>query len=181
MKRFKGVYLLHGKGGSPNGTVRLLKHAIIPHIAGIIFMRPHLAHHDPQVSAEESMEQLLRCDIPSDLLLIGISVGGLVAASFQEERQPDLHVICISSPTWADGVRLERRDLPRVALYSSSDPVIAGRTALWPLLAPEAYDLRWLTHDTDQHLGRLAPALAAYVNGEDYQTLLENPEHENHS
>ncbi len=62
MKRFKGVYLLHGKGGSPNGTVRLLKHAMVSHIAGIIFMRPHLAHHDPQVSAEESMEQLLRCE-----------------------------------------------------------------------------------------------------------------------
>jgi len=28
--KFPSIYFLHGKGGSPNGTVRLLKHAIVP-------------------------------------------------------------------------------------------------------------------------------------------------------
>ncbi|GAC1648819.1 MAG: hypothetical protein NVS9B15_07770 [Acidobacteriaceae bacterium] len=87
--------------------------------------------------------------------MIGVSLGGLVAAKLQEDGRQDLRVICISSPTWADGVRLERKMQRRFAIYGSNDEVIAGRTAEWPALA-EAHEVDWLTHDTDAHKVRLA-------------------------
>jgi hypothetical protein len=54
----------------------------------------------------------------------------------------------------------------RVALYSSADEVISGRTEGWPELA-EAYDLPWLDHDTDKHKIPLGRILCAYVQGRD--------------
>jgi hypothetical protein len=91
-----------------------------------------------------------------------VSLGGLVAAKLQELERPDLHVICISSPTHADGTELHLKMEHRVALYSSADEVIFGRTDKWPDLA-EAYDLSGLTHDTDQHMHMLMPILCGYM------------------
>jgi hypothetical protein len=86
----------------------------------------------------------------------------LVAAKLQELERPDLHVIGISSPTHADDVELAKRMERRIALYSSADEVIAGRTERWPQLA-DAYDLPWLDHDTDKHKKNLGRILCAYV------------------
>ncbi len=163
--KFPRIYFLHGKGGSPNGTVKFLKHAIVPLTDdGYIMIRPELPHGQRGRNAEESVEFLHHLDIPFESLLIGVSLGGLVAAKLQEEGRPDLTVACISSPTWADGVLLRQLVKNRIALYSATDPVITGRTANWPMLASKAYDLPWLTHDTDRHLDRLAPALAYFLN-----------------
>src|SRR3954451_24466957 len=144
------VYLLHGKGGSPEGSVFKLQTLLAPKYPDTEFFRPLLPHHDPDRLAEESVEFLKQFEPKRDALMIGISLGGLVAAKYQESARPDLSVICISSPTWADGVRLERKIGKRLAIYSSADEVIAGRTAEWPALA-DAHDLSWMTHDTDQH------------------------------
>jgi hypothetical protein len=104
-------------------------------------------------------------------LVIGVSLGGMIAASVQEASRPDLSVICISSPTWAHGVRIEKKMPNRLALYSSHDDVIAGRTADWPQLA-EAYDLPWLTHQTDAHIPNLYRLLKAYVREEDLTEVI---------
>jgi pimeloyl-ACP methyl ester carboxylesterase len=160
------VYLLHGKGGSPEGSVRKLQGELEPHWPAISFIRPLLPHHDPDVPAEASVEALRQMDIPSKALLIGVSLGGLVAAKLQESCRPDLQVIAISAPTWADGVHLEKQHGGRLALYSSRDEVIAGRTENWPKLA-ESYDLKWLNHDTDTHAAALVRLLIAHVNGDD--------------
>jgi hypothetical protein len=104
--------------------------------------------------------------IPSKALLIGVSLGGLVAAKLQESCRPDLQVVAISSPTWADAVHLEKQQSGRLALYSSRDEVIAGRTENWPKLA-ESYDLKWLNHDTDTHAAALVRLVIAHVNGDD--------------
>jgi hypothetical protein len=90
----------------------------------------------------------------------------LVAAKLQELERPDLHVICISSPTHAEDTELTMKMERRVALYSSADEVISGRTERWPGLA-EAYDLPWLDHDTDKHKTPLGHILCAYVQGLD--------------
>ena len=58
----------------------------------------------------------------------------------------------------------------RLALYSSEDEVIRGRTSQWPRLA-QAYDLPWLTHDTDAHKGPLSHIVASFLRGEN--VLLE--------
>jgi hypothetical protein len=92
--------------------------------------------------------------------------GGLVAAKLQESGRDDLHVTCISSPTLADGVALSQRLTRRFAFYSSLDPVIKGRTDNWPQLA-QAYDLPWLTHDTDKHKEALSYIVAADLDNDD--------------
>lgn len=159
------VYLLHGKGGSPNGTVAKLQERLQLDWPELEYIRPALLHRDPAVPAEVSVEFLRNLPLETGSLVIGISLGGLVAAKLQEESRPDLNVICISSPTWADGVRLMVRAANRVALFSRADEVIANRIEEWPQLA-EAYELRWLDHDTDKHLGPLTRLIGSYLCGD---------------
>lgn len=147
MERFRNYKSAYGKTGQ------------------LKYVRPGLPHGDPNVPAESSVEFLREIPMEPGSLVIGISLGGLVAAKLQEELRPDLHVICISSPTWADGVKLEHRVANRVALYSPADEVIAGRIEDWPQLA-EAYRFGWLSHDTDHHLGPLTSLIGAYIRGD---------------
>jgi pimeloyl-ACP methyl ester carboxylesterase len=177
---FKNIFLFHGKGGSPEGSVRQLEDELRPQFPAStfganLFHRPRLLHSDHAVVAEASLADLRVREIPKDSAIIGVSLGGLVAAKFQEEGREDLHVICISSPTWADGVRLERRLPNRVAFYSSNDEVIAERTADWPRLA-QAFDLPWLTHDTDAHKFALAQLAFAYLDGDSLPHAIQDVE-----
>ena len=177
--RFENIFLLHGKGGSPEGSVRQLEEELRRYYpastSGELFQRPRLLHSNPEVLAEESLADLKLRWIPKDAALIGISLGGLVAAKLQESGREDLHVICVSSPTWADGVRLERRMPNRVAFYSYHDEVSAGRTADWPQLA-QAFDLPWLSHDTDAHKRELARLVFAYLDGDNLPVAIQEVE-----
>jgi pimeloyl-ACP methyl ester carboxylesterase len=159
---FPAIYLLHGKGGSPNGTVSKLQECLQEHWPQVKYIRPALPHGDPTVQAEASVEFLRNVPLETGSLVIGVSLGGLVAAKLQEESRPDLHVICISSPTWADGVKLLHRAEHRVAVYSVADAVISDRIENWSTLA-EAYEFAWLDHDTDKHLGPLTRLVGSYV------------------
>jgi pimeloyl-ACP methyl ester carboxylesterase len=159
------VYLLHGKGGTPNGTVKKLAEVLEPRWPGVSFIRPQMEHHDPEAPAERSVQQLREMNLPPNALIVGISLGGTVAAGLQETSRDDLHVIAVSSPTWADGVTLQARPHRRVALYSSNDLVIASRVADWPRLAAISIDFDWLTHSTDQFLEPLANLFAWYLAG----------------
>lgn len=165
VKSFSSVYFFHGKGGSPTGTVSLLEAAFADLFPHARFVRPELPHHDPDLPAERSLPLIEALNIPQRSLIIGVSLGGIVAACVQETSRPDLTVICISSPTWADAVKLEKKIPNRISLYSSRDDVIAGRTADWPNLA-EAHDLPWLTHQTDAHIPNLRELVRAYVHEE---------------
>lgn len=176
----KNIFLFHGKGGSPAGSVSQLEELLRPkwptgHASEVSFHRPRLLHSDPNVSAEDSLADLCKREIPKDSAIIGVSLGGLVAAKLQEQGREDLHVICISSPTWADGVRLEKRIPNRIALYSSGDEVIAGRTADWPKLA-QAFDFTWLTHSTDEHKVALAQLAFAYLDGDSLPHVIQDVE-----
>lgn len=171
--KFPTIYLLHGKGGSPDGSVLKLQEAMQSFPGSPFkttnFERPLLAHTASNVTAEESFAHAERQYAPylkQDALVIGISMGGLIAAKLQETTRPDLSVIAISSPTGVDNLRLDKRMPNRVSFYNSADPVIAGRTATWPILA-EAYDLVWLTHETDNHRYSLALFIRTYANGGD--------------
>ena len=159
---FPAVYLLHGRGGSPDGSVKQLEIELVKCGARQNYMRPLMPHTDPSVAPSISVTHLRELGIPHGALIIGISLGGLVAAKLQEEERPDLHVICINSPTRAGDVVLKHQTIHRVSLYCSGDEVIAGRTEQWPQLA-EAYDLPWLTHDTDPHKVTLAKILSEYI------------------
>jgi predicted esterase YcpF (UPF0227 family) len=160
--KFSAVYLLHGRGGSPNGSVSQLEAELRILQPEQNYIRPLMPHSDPTVTPLPSMLHLRGLNIPNGALIIGVSLGGLVAAGLQETERPDLHVICISSPTYAEETELNKRMEHRVALYSSKDEVIAGRTERWPELA-QAYDLTWLNHDTDKHKKALARILGGYI------------------
>jgi len=162
----ENIFLFHGKGGRPTGSVLQLEELLLPHFPEVSFTRPGLLHSDPAITAEESLESLCGLDIPQGSAIIGISLGGLLAAKLQEVNRADLHVVCISSPTWADKVEVSRRVANRIALYSSRDEVILGRTSNWPELA-KAYDLPWLTHDTDVHKVPLVRILESILHERD--------------
>jgi pimeloyl-ACP methyl ester carboxylesterase len=167
-RRYTSIYLLHGKGGWPGGSVLQLEALLRQSFPEPRYERPSLPHGREKgvQAAERSVDFLRELLIEPGALLIGISLGGLVAAKVQETGREDLHVICISSPTWADGVELQRRLPHRLALYSSEDDVITGRTSRWPDLA-EARDLPWLSHDTDAHKEALAGLIVPYINDSD--------------
>jgi pimeloyl-ACP methyl ester carboxylesterase len=162
------IYLLHGRGGWPGGSVLLLEELLRKSYPGVRYVRPSLPHgrENGVQPAERSLEYLRALPIERAALVIGVSLGGLVAARLQEDGREDLQVICISSPTWADGVAVERNVPHRLSLYSSQDEVIAGRTSLWPRLA-EAHDLPWLTHDTDAHKAPLVQLIVEHMSGSD--------------
>lgn len=159
------VWLLHGKGGSPAGTVKKIEDALELHWPGLEYVRPLQPHHDPAVAAEESVEFLLHEEIPQNALVLGVSLGGLVAARVQELGREDLQVMTLSSPTWADGVALQARVPRRMAFYSSRDTVISDRVADWSLLASFQRNFDWLTHDTDQHLREIVRLVSWYIDG----------------
>jgi pimeloyl-ACP methyl ester carboxylesterase len=161
---FPAVYLLHGTGGSPEGSVRLLQIELEKCGAQQNYVRPLMPHTNPNVLPSASVEFLHNIGIPEGALLVGISLGGLVAAKFQESERPDLYVFCINSPTWAGDTELHVWMKHRASLYCSSDEVIAGRTEDWPLLAAEAHNLEWLNgHDTDPHKEELAYIIHCYL------------------
>jgi hypothetical protein len=159
------VWLLHGKGGSPSGTVQKIKSALELHWPGLEYFRPELPHHDPSARAESSVQFLLNQSIPRNALILGVSLGGLVAAKLQESGRDDLQVMAISAPTWADGVKLETSSSNRMAFYSSKDPIISDRVANWPLLASLERDFEWLSHDTDEHLKEIVRLFSWYLEG----------------
>jgi pimeloyl-ACP methyl ester carboxylesterase len=171
----QAVYLLHGKGGSPEGTVKKLAAVLEPHWPQLTFTRPLLPHNDPEALAERSVEFLQQMHLSQGALLVGISLGGTVAAALQESGRSDLHVMAISSPTWADGVVLRERPERRVAIYSSNDEVIASRTADWPSLAAISRDFPWLNHSTDQHFAPLTRLFGWYVEGTLAEHIGEDP------
>ena len=107
---YTSVYLLHGKGGSPGGSVLQLEALLRQSFPEPRYERLSLPHGREKggQAAERSVDFLRELLIEPGALLIGISLGGLVAAKLQETGREDLHVICISSPTWADGVELQR-------------------------------------------------------------------------
>jgi hypothetical protein len=161
---FPAVYLLHGRGGSPEGSVSLLQAELEKCGANFKYSRPLLPHTNPNVQPSKSVQYLRNLGIPDGALIVGISLGGLVGAKLQESERPDLHVFCIDSPTWAGDTELHVWMKHRVALYSSNDEVIGRRTEDWPLLSPEALDLNWLSgHDTDSHKEGLAYIIHCYI------------------
>lgn len=161
---FPVVYLLHGTGGSPDGSVKQLEAELRGCAPEQVYVRPIMPHSDPTAAPSVSVSYLRDLGIPEGSLIIGLSLGGLVAAKLQEAERPDLHVFCINSPTWAGDTELHVWMKHRVSLYSSGDKVIAGRTEDWPLLAAEAHDVAWLDgHNTDPHCRVLAHVIDCYL------------------
>jgi pimeloyl-ACP methyl ester carboxylesterase len=175
--RFANVYLLHGEGGSPNGSVLNLE-AVLQHaFYDTRFIRPQLPYAEEGVSAEESLDYLVlqyRKEIIPNSLFIGVSLGGLLAAQLQElSPQLNLTVVALMSPTSSGLIKVEEKNDKRLALYSSDDKQIAGRTN-WPAYA-ECYDLPMLRyHDTNLCKYAVCYLISQYIQGKDMAYEVNN-------
>jgi pimeloyl-ACP methyl ester carboxylesterase len=159
------VYLIHGKGRSSEATVKALQAVLEQHWPGFNFVRPDMPFYSTKTRADVAVKELLRIPMPQGSLLVGVGLGGLIAARLQELGRRDLQVIAISSPTWTDEITLESWAATRLAFYSSQDPIIGSRIANWPQLASFSRDLDWLDQETDQHLKYIARLFDWYVEG----------------
>lgn len=162
------IFFLHGKGGSSNGTIRILRNAMLPHLTN----PPQIALLDfPSSTADEYYAAVLAVadKFPTGSILIGVSLGGLVAAKLLQDRRPDLTVVTLSAPTYADGISLTKRITPNLnALYSHADPVVGSRVN-WGDFTPDHADVDWMSdHNLDPQKHRIGLLLADFIVSGDF-------------
>jgi hypothetical protein len=165
------VYVLHGKGGSPEGSAKTIAN-LLP-ARSVPTFRPTLLHTDPTVSAEASYEL---CTFMPDSLVIGISLGGLLAAKFQEDFPGhNLKVITLVSPTRADNLSLTPGKRPNlIALYSTQDPVI-GTRANWEDFTDNAFNVPWMkSHNIDDQKYSIGLFLTEFMQGREPREIIED-------
>jgi predicted esterase YcpF (UPF0227 family) len=162
--KFKTIYLLHGIGGSPKGSMSKIQSALELKYPEVVFVRPLLPCNDLKSPPEESVKFLENLNIPQKSLIIGKSLGGLVAAKLQEDSRTDLHILCFCAPTEKGNVKLTKKMANRVSYYSSNDDVISDRIANWPKFA-ENYEVSWMNHrEFDDHLKDVVSLIVDYIN-----------------
>lgn len=165
--RFRGHYFLHDRG-TPEDVERLAAiMATRVHTDDDFFKRlqpPHDSKED--ASALESYRGLsssLLPVVPSNSVIFGIGLGGLLAAKLQEDFPAKrLSVVAINAPCSEGSISLGSLVSNRVAIYSSAYPPIAGRCD-WGRCAGQAYDVPWLQHGIKNTKYGLAYLLTAYM------------------
>ena len=175
---FKDIYLFHELGGSPEGTVAKLEQVLSRGYPEVKFHRPNFPHSTPFIKAEDSfhfLEEGWSSFINPGSLLVGISLGGLLAAKLQEVHPEfNLSVFALVAPTSYGEVKLEQKMSNRVALYSTlADPIIKGRCENWPELTDQAFDVPWLMHDVDMAKYACCYLISCYMRGLDMQYEVE--------
>jgi hypothetical protein len=165
--RFKGHYLLHDRG-VPDDVERLA--AIMATKVGTdddFFKRPQPPNEFKEdASALESYRWLnssLLPVVPSNSVIFGIGLCGLLAAKLQEDFPAKrLSVIAVSAPTSEGSISLGSLVSNRVAIYSSAYAPVAGRCD-WGRFAGQVYDVPWLQHGIKNTKYGLAHLLTAYM------------------
>jgi pimeloyl-ACP methyl ester carboxylesterase len=163
------IFFLHGKGGSSNGTIKLLREALLPRLTDPL---PITLLDYPSTTAKEYYAAVLAATerFPSSSMLVGVSLGGLVAAKLLQDHRPDLAVVTLASPTHADGLTLAKRITPNLyALYSHNDPVVGDRTN-WGDFTNDHADVPWMSdHNLDPQRHSVAVVLAALIERLDFR------------
>ena len=166
------IFFLHGKGGSSNGTIRILRDAMLPCLND----PPEITLLDfPSATAEEYYTAVLAvaAKFPAGSMLVGVSLGGLVAAKLLQDHRPDLTVLALASPTYADSLSLTKRITPNLyALYSHSDPVVGDRTN-WGDFTTGYADVDWMAdHNLDPQKNRIALLLSDILELGDFEAAV---------
>jgi pimeloyl-ACP methyl ester carboxylesterase len=157
------IFFLHGMGGSSNGTIKLLRDAMLPCLTD----PPPITLLDfPSGSAQEYYAAVLAVadQFPHGSMLVGVSLGGLVAAKLLQDQRPDLTVVTLASPTHANGLSLTTRITPNLyALYSHNDSVLGDRTN-WGDFTLDHADVEWMAdHSIDPQKSSVAFVLADFI------------------
>ena len=167
--RFAGVYLFHDREGTPNGIVSDMESVLQKQIPGVQYLRPFLPHESSAATAAQSYHWLERSFLPfltQNSLIIGVGLGGLLAARLQESFPlKNMSVFAINSPLFEDEIGVTSYQ-KRISLYSSLYKPIEGRCALWPQMAT-AYDVLWLQHGMDLAKYACCALIVAYMKQED--------------
>jgi hypothetical protein len=177
---YEHVYLLHGKGGSTEGSVKLIENILASMFPcedeSPVFHRLPLRHSNPHVLAERSYVDLCMWSpaIEKGSLLVGISLGGLIAAKLEQNVRPDLTVVALSSPTSLDGVTLKPVKSSKLyALYSSHDEVISGQTD-WAPYTEFNFNVDWMQdHNIDHQRHTVSLVLFDFLCTGDFTGALD--------
>jgi hypothetical protein len=165
--RFRGHYLLHDRG-TPEDVERLAR--IMAGKVGTdydFFKRPQPPYEFKEdASALESYRWLsssLLPVVPSNSVIFGIGLGGLLAAKLQEDYPAKrLSVVAVNAPCFEASINLNNTVPNRIAIYSSAYTPISGRND-WGRYAGQAYDVPWLQHGIKYTKYGLAYLLTAYM------------------
>jgi pimeloyl-ACP methyl ester carboxylesterase len=172
-EKIEHIFFMHGKGGSSNGTIKLLRDAMLPCLTD----PPQITLLDfPSGTADEYYAAVLVIadKIPRSSMLVGVSLGGLVAAKLQQDHRSDLTVVTLASPTYADGISLTKRVTPNLyALYSHADPVVGDRTN-WGDYTSDHADVDWMDdHNLDPQKHRIALLLSDFIEHGDFKVAVK--------
>ena len=167
------IFFMHGMGGSSNGTIRLLRDAMLPCLSD----PPAITLLDfPSGTAREYYSAVLAVadQFPTGSMLVGVSLGGLVAARLLQDHRPDLTVVTLASPTHAEGLALTKRITPNLyALSSHNDPVLGDRTN-WGDFTLDHADVDWMAdHSIDPQKSSVALVLADFIEHENFMETIE--------
>jgi len=184
--KFDKVYFFHGRGGSPKGSVSKLAQILRSAYPDLMVFLPALPHSKFESSPKDSLQHVMDWYVPTfneKTLVVGVSLGGLIAARAQELARTSFTTFSICSPTSAaytinnvtamEVVELEKKMENRVALYSSTaDDQIKGRCENWPDFTDLAIDVPWLVHDVDNAKYAVSYAISTFMQGKDLRKEL---------
>src|ERR1700739_409940 len=170
--RFKCHYLFYDR--NDNGLTEKLESIVTQTAtkAGCeepLFKRPQLPYgFNDDGSAADSYNWLRRYLLPDmiqfqNVLVVGIGLGGLLAAKLQEEFATNINVMTFNAPL-VEGISLNGSLVRnRVSIYSSLYSPLCSQ---WMRVAPQTYDVPWLQHGTNLPKLALAHLIASYMKAE---------------
>lgn len=166
--QFKSVYLIHDKGGSPDGVALRIQAILEEDHYDVRFDRPCLPYRDENIGVGPSLDWLLlefRKTLLDNSLLIGFGLGGLLAARLQE-YSPNLNltVMGLLSPTREESVAVQEYNEQRLILNNSR--FIRDN---WKPYSRLAFDLPWLIPDINQNRLTLGYLISSYMDNSDIE------------
>ena len=164
------IFFLHGKGGSSEGSVKSLKDALAINSCTSITLLDF-----PSTTAQDYYTAAVLFDFPKDSLLVGVSLGGLIAAKLLQDIRPDLTVVTLASPTYSDDLFLKKQITPNLyALYSHNDPVVGDRTD-WENFTTNYADIPWMAdHNIDSQRYSIASVLSDFIENGDFKEAVNS-------
>ena len=161
------IHIVHGQGQSPTGLVARLASWLTD--KGYNTQTPLLPHVDPKLSGMESVSALNTFIGHGPAVVVGLGLGGFVAAKLQEHRS-DLTVLAVSAPDISDHFDVKpATGGRRIYVHSSAkNSVLRGKTARW-LGQAEFFDLLWLDHHDPQFVEHIGNMVLTIVQGGDFR------------